>query len=116
MFKSVILITIAGTLWGAAGSALAQSGNAGNGPKAGVGQPVANGLLMAIPSVGALNRSNAVSLATTTDLVAAPQGQSGMSPDKENSAQNPGSSRHAREASLSADPHGKRLHQIPTCD
>jgi hypothetical protein len=144
MYKSVILITIAGTLWVATGSASAQSSNAGRAPAAGAAQSAANGLFIAIPSVSALNRPIAASVVRTPDFVAAPPGlaiaasnfsatapgrsgaapgQSGTAPglagkstDQEKSAKESGSSKDAREASLTVDARRKELHKIPTCN
>jgi hypothetical protein len=74
MSKSVILITIAGTLWVATGSALAQSSKASRTPAAGNAQSAVNGLPITIPSVSALNRPLAVPVGRVPDLVVAPPG------------------------------------------
>jgi len=66
MCKTVICITIAGTLCVAAGSVLAQGNSAGRAPVAGA---VASGNI-AVPSLSALNRPMAVPVARAPDLVA----------------------------------------------
>ena len=66
MCKTVISITIAGTLCVAAGSALAQANSAGRAPATGA---AAVGII-AVPSVSALNRPIAVPVARAPDLVA----------------------------------------------
>jgi len=66
MYKTVICITIAGTLCVAAGSVLAQGNSAGRAPVAGA---VASGNI-AVPSLSALNRPMAVPVARAPDLVA----------------------------------------------
>ena len=66
MCKTVICITIAGTLCVAAGSVLAQGNSAGRAPAAGV---AASGNI-AVPSLSALNRPLAVPVARAPDLVA----------------------------------------------
>jgi len=66
MSKTVIRITIVGTLCAAAGSVLAQGNSAGRAPVAGA---VASGNI-AVPSLSALNRPMAVPVARAPDLVA----------------------------------------------
>ena len=70
MCKTVIRITIAGILYVAAGTALAQANSAGRAPAAGV---AATGNI-AVPSLSALNRPIAIPVASIPDLVQAPQG------------------------------------------
>ena len=144
MSKSVILITIAGTLWTATGSALAQSSKASRTPAAGNAQSAVNGLPITIPSVSALNRPLAVPVGRVPDLVVAPPGLAvaaanfaatapgrvgaipglsgtapglaGMSLVQEKSAKESDSSRGVKEASLSGAVQRKELHQVPTCN
>jgi len=135
MSKRVIIITIAGTLWVAMGSALAQSSNVGRALTTSPGLSTANGLFIAIPSVSALNRPIAVPVGRTPDFVAAPPGLAvaasnfaapghsgtapglaGKSPDQEKSAKESDSSRSVKEASLAVDAQRKELHRVPTCN
>ena len=134
MCKTVISITIAGTLCVAAGSALAQANSAGRAPAAGAAA-IGN---IAVPSVSALNRPIAVPVARAPDLVAgtafdrigaAPglsvtaPGRSGTAPglintstDQEKSAKESDSARSEKNAALAIDEQQKRLHQVPTCN
>jgi len=130
MSKSVILITIAGALWVATGGALAQSASVGRAPTVGVNPNIATGLLPTIPSVSALNRPLAVSVARIPENVVAPQGgpvaasgravglldTTGKALDKEKSAKESGSSKNVKEASLAVNAQRKELHQLPTCN
>ena len=144
MFKSVILITIAGILWVATASALAQSSNVDRALTTSPALSTANALFIAIPSVSALNRPIAVSVGGTPDLVAASPGLAvvasdfaatalarsgsapgyfgtapglaGKSPDQGKSTKESDSSRSVNEASLAVDAQRKQLHQVPTCN
>jgi len=140
----VILITIAGTLWVATGSALAQSSKASRTPAAGNAQSAVNGLPITIPSVSALNRPLAVPVGRVPNLVVAPPGlavaaanfaatapgrvgtvpgHSGIAPglagkslEQEKSEKVTDSSRGVKDASQSAAVQRKELHQVPTCN
>ena len=128
MCKTVISITIAGTLCVAAGSALAQANSAGRAPATGA---AAIGII-AVPSVSALNRPIAVPVTrASADLVAgtafgrigtapglsdAKPGQAGISPDWEKTYKDSDASRKSEAASQSAGLQHKQLHQIPTCN
>ena len=128
MCKTVICITIAGTLCVAAGSVLAQGNSAGRAPVAGA---VASGNI-AVPSLSALNRPIAVPVTRApADLVAgtafdrigtapglsdAKPGQAGISPDWEKTSKDSDASRKSEAASQSAGLQHKQLHQIPTCN
>jgi hypothetical protein len=72
MSKSVIIVTVAGALWVASGSALAQASNNGRGPAAGVNPSALN--VIAIPSVSAINMPIATAVARTQAIGVNPPG------------------------------------------
>ena len=128
MSRNVILITVAGLLWGVAGTAPAQQNLLGRVPTAVVDTVNGTGSLIVIPTVSALNRTPLMNVpdiaATPRVLVGAalnlPTAAPGLSgklalPDK--TAKDSGSPRSAKEeTTLAANAHRKELHRVPTCN
>lgn len=128
MSRSVILVTVAGMLWCAAGTAPAQQNLNIRVPKGAVDVGNNTGSLIAIPNVGALNRSP---LANVPDVAAAPRvlavaalnlpaaapGLARKVALPEKSAKDSGSKHSAKEETTLADnAQRKELHRVPTCN
>lgn len=119
MIKRVILITIVGALCASSGAATAQANGMGRGPIAGVGAVASNGLLIAVPTVGAFNRPVDIPMASVAVLAghahAAP-GLADKTPAGGKSPKDSGALQVAQEASKSVDLERQRLQRLPTCE